>query len=225
MAKDVCGRLCVLWAIYFLPPPTQALEIHTSYPGVYEAGKPIILQWNVTFSSRLDDINVLHSTKLNLYLSSRNGTKIHVGTQRGVNENFDVLTKDEAQIYIDASSVIVIIHKLKFSDFYNFTLEAVERKKTPPFEIVGRQEKAIVVSDVKNLTCAEGFKLISSGKFCEEMFDYSEMTTLIFIIVPTSAALLVITCGFCYWKSRQLDRLEAYALKRNNGENVNMVHI
>uniref|UniRef100_A0A7M5UIY0 Cnidarian restricted protein n=1 Tax=Clytia hemisphaerica TaxID=252671 RepID=A0A7M5UIY0_9CNID len=126
MAKDVCGRLCVLWAIYFLSPPTQALEIHTSYPEVYEAGKPIILQWNVTFSSRLDNINVLHSTKLNLYLSRRNGTKIHVGTQSEVDENFNVLTKDEVQIYIDASSVIVIIHKLKFSDFYNFTLEAVE---------------------------------------------------------------------------------------------------
>ncbi|XP_066920032.1 uncharacterized protein [Clytia hemisphaerica] len=127
----------------------EALTIETSSPEKYESGKPATLLWNVTY---IGDKN-LHSMRLDVYLQD-NGTRILVGTHAGVEKDFPDFDT-EISPAPNSISVNVTIKKLKSGDFYNFTLEAVEQKKTPSVEIIGRQEKAIVVSvvsDVKNQT-------------------------------------------------------------------------
>uniref|UniRef100_A0A7M5X0K1 Uncharacterized protein n=2 Tax=Clytia hemisphaerica TaxID=252671 RepID=A0A7M5X0K1_9CNID len=167
----------------------EALTIETSSPEKYESGKPATLRWDVTY---IGDKN-LHSMRLDVYLQE-NGTRILVGTHAGVEKDFPDFDT-EISPASNSISVNVTIKKLKSGDFYNFTLEAVEQKKTPPFEIVGRQEKAIVVSvvsDVKNLTCAKGSKLSSDGKKCEKIKDGSNSTAIILVSVLVPLLILVV---------------------------------
>eukprot|EP00111_Clytia_hemisphaerica_P013626 TCONS_00040063-protein len=158
----------------------EALTIETSSPEKYESGKPATLRWDVTY---IGDKN-LHSMRLDVYLQE-NGTRILVGTHAGVEKDFPDFDT-EISPASNSISVNVTIKKLKSGDFYNFTLEAVEQKKTPPFEIVGRQEKAIVVSvvsDVKNPTGKDEEGNNSTGIIVGSVFGALFICGLIVVLV------------------------------------------
>ena len=132
------------------------MEIQTTSPEVYKAGKPATLQWKITYSAMQSE---LKSTSLNVFLHE-NGAEIRVGTHRGIDKNFKALTTDDARIYINTTSVIITMNNLKFGDFFKFTVEAVEQQSLSPFEMTGRQKKAIVVSDVKSNIVLKGQSLM-----------------------------------------------------------------
>ena len=125
------------------------MEITTTSPTIYEFGKSVTLQWNITWYEE-KGIHNLHSTRIDLYLH-KNGTKILVGTHTGLEKNFTALSNDEAEIQINTDkffiTITIIIHKLKYEDFYRFSVEAFSQNKD--LEIIDEKNETITVTDIK----------------------------------------------------------------------------
>ena len=116
-----------------------AIRIESKLTQGYEYGKSATFEWIITYSKEENNVkNII----LDMY---KDGKNVRVGINSVMKK--DVIPKERASITIDLYKVLVTIHKLRYDDYFNFTLTAVEQNDN--FQVVAKEKKQMAITEVR----------------------------------------------------------------------------